>query len=89
MRAARALRIGVALALLACSGAACSSSSSSGSGEDAAPPTAADEDGPYLAFYGAGLETDASPPPADATAHGDASASTATDGGAADGAASD
>jgi hypothetical protein len=89
MRELPALCLGVALAILACSGAACSSPSSSGSDEDAAPATAADEDGPYLAYYGAGLATDGSPEPADAAAPGDASSSTAPGSGAADGAASE
>lgn len=62
---------GVGVGLVA---AGCSASSAKGSAFDAAPTTAADEDGPYLEYYGAGLASDASldldasdnPPPPDA-----------------------
>lgn len=41
--------------------AGCSASGTKGSLFDAAPTTAPDEDGPDLAYYGAGLAGDASP----------------------------
>jgi hypothetical protein len=41
--------------------AGCSASGTKGSLFDAAPTTASDEDGPYLAYYGSGLAGDGSP----------------------------
>jgi hypothetical protein len=67
--------LGVAVLVLAAV-PACSSSGTPGPSPSTtlSSGTAADEDGPYLAFYGAGIEGDASIEPADAAepASGDA-----------------